>query len=43
MDNVAVIDRQTLNVIVYDAWITLNAHHSRHLDSCIRKIDTEAL
>ena len=43
MDDVAVIDRQTLNVIVYDAWITLNIHHTRHLDPWIREIYAEAL
>ena len=43
MDNIAVIDRQTLDVIVYDTWITLSAQHTRHVDPWIRKIDTQAL
>ena len=43
MYNVAVIDRQSLNVIVYDTRIALNVHDTRHLDPWIRKIDTKSL
>ena len=45
VDVIAVVDGKTLNVVIYDTWISKVRHiyHARHVDSRVRQVHSETL